>query len=117
MISGPPIDPFRSRWMLFVDGENLAISGKEVAEKVDTITLRAGDHYIEDVLLWLPGVQARHNLYSTETVRLDGEAIRAYYYTSVTGDGDKVDSVKEKLWALGFTPEVFKKSSRGQKTK
>ena len=41
------------------------------------------------MLVWLPDVNARNNLYSNETVRIDGEAIRAYYYTRLTADGDK----------------------------
>ncbi len=58
------------------------------------------------------------NLYSgNNSVPLDGEAIRAYYYTSLTGDGEKMNSVKDKLWQLGFTPEVFKKPDKDKKAK
>ena len=38
---------------------------------------------------------------------LHAHAIRAHYYTSVSGSSEKVDSVKNQLWDIGFTPHVF----------
>ena len=39
--------------MLFVDGENLAIRAKALADKDKNLVLRLGPHYLEDVLVWL----------------------------------------------------------------
>ena len=36
--------------------------------------------------------------------------IRCHYYASVTGDDDKLDDVRAKLWKIGFMPSVFKKN-------
>jgi uncharacterized LabA/DUF88 family protein len=44
-------------------------------------------------------------------------AIRAYYYTSVTGDDVKIAEVKQALRYLHFDPQVFKKTFRQQKSK
>jgi uncharacterized LabA/DUF88 family protein len=44
-------------------------------------------------------------------------AIRANYYTSLTGNDLKILSVKQALRALGFHPEVFKKVRREEKAK
>lgn len=38
-------------------------------------------------------------------------AVRAYYYTSVTGDAAKLQEVNESLRKLAFEPKVFKKSA------
>ena len=35
---------------------------------------------------------------------------RSFYYTSVLGDDQRVQDVKEKLRKLAFSPEIFKKS-------
>src|SRR4051812_22386937 len=35
---------------------------------------------------------------------------RSYYFTSAQGDADLMDDVGAKLWNLGFTPHVFKRS-------
>jgi uncharacterized LabA/DUF88 family protein len=44
-------------------------------------------------------------------------AIRAYYYTSLTGDDPQVLSVRRALRSLGFHPEVFKKVRAQEKAK
>jgi uncharacterized LabA/DUF88 family protein len=43
--------------------------------------------------------------------------VRAYYYTSTVGDADKIRSVKQALWDIGFQPEVFKKPKQQDRTK
>lgn len=103
--------------MLFVDGENLAIRFKELA-KQKSIQLNNGPYYEEDTFVWMPG---EHGL-SFTAMSLGGsgktlEAIRSTYYTSVKGDDKKVEEVKNKLWQLGFQPEVFKKNDPSKKAK
>jgi uncharacterized LabA/DUF88 family protein len=109
-----PSDPHLRRWMMFVDGENLTIRAQRFAQD-KSISLDEGPYYVRDVFVWLPEVQAtRRLLYhedGSEELQLLG--VRAYYYTSTIGDDDKIRSVREALWKLGFQPEVFKKS-RGQ---
>lgn len=46
-----------------------------------------------------------------------GNAIRSYYYTSVSGDTVKMESIKQILWNRGFHGEVFKKDRREAKAK
>ncbi len=105
-----PSDPHLRRWMMFVDGENLTIRAQELAEDKN-IPLREGPYYSRDVLVWLPKLHARKRLIQdTEGVEeLQFLAIRAYYYTSTTGGADVVDSIRRKLWDIGFQPTVFKK--------
>lgn len=112
---GTQIDPHLRRWMLFVDGENLAIRGQRVAEQKG-IVLEGGPFYQPDVLLWFPSLTATH-AFATGHLALQPEAIRAIYYTSVFGDSAKVEEARGILWTLGFNPEVFKKSRREQKAK
>ena len=47
---------------------------------------------------------------------LQVRAIRATYYTSVQGDDERLQDVRQRLWSLGFHPEVFKKA-KGERAK
>jgi uncharacterized LabA/DUF88 family protein len=47
----------------------------------------------------------------------DNVAIRAYYYTSVVGDNDRMLSIRESLRALQFEPRVFKKDAGSRRSK
>lgn len=104
--------------MLFVDGENLTLRGQELA-KMNGVKLLEGTHYQQDVFLWLK--TRRHATESiprvTRWLGLQDSATRAFYYTSVRGDDDKVMKIREALWEIGFAPEVFKKASRSAKAK
>jgi len=104
--------------MLFVDGENLTFRAQKLAQDKG-ISLQEGPYYMPDVLVWLPEIEAtRRLLYhedGLEELQLLG--VRAYYYTSTTGDENKIRLVREALWNLSFQPEVFKKSEQRDRTK
>ena len=98
-------------WMLFVDGENFTIRGQELA-KQEGLSLDADPRsYLKDVFLWFPTFDALNGIYANFSFSVAGLGMRAYYYTSVTGDDDKVVTVRRSLRALGFDPQVFKKTS------
>jgi hypothetical protein len=115
IISGGQVDPHLRRWMLFVDGENLAIRGQKVAE-AKAIALKEGPFYCKNVFLWLPSARGTVKMFEGH-IKLQSDAIRAYYYTSVVGDSDKQDKVRDTLQQLGFNPVVYKKSAQSEKTK
>ncbi len=103
---------------MFVDGENLTIRGQEFA-KNNGIVLQEGKYYSRNVFVWLPGNDATWNpTYAPTTrIQLQPSAIRSYYYTSLTGDEDRMAEVRRSLWALGFNPRVYKKKIASQKAK
>jgi uncharacterized LabA/DUF88 family protein len=109
------VEPHARRWMLFVDGENLTIRAQMLARNRG-FSLTEGPNYMPDVFVWMPDLQATKALirHATNVQRL---AIRAYYYTSLVGDDNKINIVRQSIWELGFTPEVFKKDKRDQKSK
>jgi len=104
--------------MLFVDGENFTMRAQNIAQD-NHIILIEGPYYSRDVYIWLPGLRSTTAITNTEHTRLHVQphAIRSHYYTSVLGDDNKVIETKESLWAIGFSPEVFKKSRREEKAK
>jgi NYN domain len=112
------VDPHLRRWMLFVDGENFTIRGQKFARDKG-VRLEEGSEYCPNVFLWMPGVKPTVALTNTqdEPLQVQPNAIRSYYYTSVTGDEPRVLSVRQALWSLGFHPEVFKKLKNSEKAK
>lgn len=109
--------PHLYEWMLFVDGENLAIRAKALAESLGR-TLRPGPHYMQDVYIWFSGGQLGSSRGHVDAGRLGlkPHSLRSFYYTSVQGDDDKIRIVRQSLANLAFAPVVFKKAPR-QKTK
>ncbi len=127
-----------TRWMAFVDGENLTLRGQQVAESVG-LELTEGEFFKRDCFVWIPGTEGRTDnialhasqnpagragadwSLSVDSARyaslLGTLAVRAFYYTSVTGDDLALDDVREKLWKLGFSPHVFKRTRKDQKAK
>ena len=106
------------RWMLFVDGENLTIRAQELANLKGL--LKQGPYFEPDVFVWYPYFSATMPPFqrrSPQRRQLHGYAIRSYYYTSVVGDDPKLQSIENALWTIGFTPRVFKKDARREKTK
>ena len=101
--------------MMFVDGENLTIRAKALAEKED-VELREGEFYLPDIFVWMPRLTATAPVPDIR-LNVQAEATRSYYYTSLKGDYPELDSVREKLWSLGFQPEVFKKGRPEEKAK
>jgi len=92
-----------ARIMIFIDGENLAIrygamlKGREPPKHVS---------YERDIYVW-----------STRLQPTSHDVIRKYYYTSITGDADRITEIEDKLKSLGIeAPRVFKKTKdRGAK--
>ncbi len=101
--------------MLFVDGENFTMRAQKVAS-TKGIRLTEGDLYRQNTFIWFPLYQATANL-SPEMTRLQRTAIRGYYYTSLTGDDQALQDVRNRLWSLGFTPHVFKRDKNEVKAK
>jgi uncharacterized LabA/DUF88 family protein len=104
--------------MLFVDGENLTIRAQKFASD-NAVSLQEGAEYRKDIFVWFPGLKATPALTNTHDspIKVQDHAIRAYYYTSLTGDDLQILSVKQALRSLGFHPEVFKKVRREEKAK
>jgi hypothetical protein len=108
--------PMQRRWMMFVDGENLTIRGQQFAA-ASGLTLSEGRYWKQDVYLWLPNLRGRQTrLMSGQIGHVSQTAVRAHYYTSVTGDENLMLATQHALWELEFQPEVFKKP-KGQKSK
>jgi hypothetical protein len=103
----------RHRWMMFVDGENLAIRAQEVAA-TSGHKLKQSDRYILDVFFWF-GLNPLNAFTSTQYPYIQQICARAYYYTSCQGDEDKRRRVHDSLWKLGFAPEVFTNQRRALK--
>ena len=110
--------PYRARWMEFVDGENLTARAQQLA-KNNNLTLEEGPYYQPDKGVWLPQVHATEDLsvHISPHVRLQPHASRAYYYVSASGDDNKINSITEALWNIGFEPKVFKKRRQEDKAK
>jgi uncharacterized LabA/DUF88 family protein len=101
--------------MLFVDGENFTIRAQRVAES-NGLTLREGPFYKRDCFVWLPGWGATGKIHNSP-IMLQQYALRGYYYTSLVGDDNLLNSARESVRALGFSPEVFKKDAQQRKAK
>lgn len=106
------------RWMLFVDGEGLAIRLKELAA-VEDFQLGNTAYYEPDTFAWFPKYRAGTRNFVKDTIYpgifgeyLEPNAIRSYYFSSVQGDDAKLQDVRQRLWELGFQPELFKKEPR-----
>jgi uncharacterized LabA/DUF88 family protein len=102
-------------WMLFVDGENLTMRAQALT-KDGKFVLDQGNLYLPDTYVWMPryGPDFVSRLSLAD---LQERVLRAYYYTSVVGDDEKLNEVRQALWQLGFHPEVFKKAKSSHKAK
>lgn len=94
--------------MLFVDGENLTIEGRKLAD-TRGIKINEGPSYLPNVYLWMPNVSPAANLYENAYLKLQPTGIRSYYYCSTTGNSEQVTQARTKLRDLGFHSEVFRK--------
>ena len=107
-----PSDPHLRPWMLFVDGENLTLRAQEIAQKRG-IQLEYGQYFERNVCIWIPNFDARRSLAGQAPIPIQQTAVRAFYYTSIVGDEQKILSV----WKIGFQSEVFKKDKQSTKSK
>lgn len=102
--------------MCFIDGENLTIRSQAFAEK-SGMKLEEGIFYKRDVFLWFPSTQPLDVILHKRSYGSYWKPLRTYYYTSAVGSLEKIHSIKESLWELGFHPEVFKKKNKHDKAK
>ena len=102
---------------MFVDGENFTIEGQKFATAAN-LTLFGGKHWKEDVYLWFPGLLGRQTSFISAQLGRDVNetAVRAHYYTSVSGNEEVIRETERALWALEFHAEVFKKP-QGERAK
>jgi uncharacterized LabA/DUF88 family protein len=108
------MDFFEYRHMIFVDGENFTIRGREFA-KAAGLKLIEGSSWVPDTFLWFPGMHGEYPEFSRQAwmarhmQRVDIQAQKAFYYTAVAGDERKLRKTRLAIRALGFEPNVFKK--------
>jgi hypothetical protein len=95
-------------WMLFVDGENFTIRAQEVAD-AHGVVLTEGPYFRRNVFVWFPGFRISSEGLGGPRVPLRPHPIRSYYYTSVVGDTNLINTVRTELFNMGFHPEVFHK--------
>ena len=101
-------------WMAFVDGENVTIRGQFLASEKG-IGLREGSWYKKDHFLWIPRRRGGEKSFEGYPSLLS-HATRASYYTALTGSDGDIREVRESLWNIGFSPNVFKKA-KNQRSK
>jgi uncharacterized LabA/DUF88 family protein len=114
MVESPipvPSDPHLRRWMMFVDGENLAIRAAKIAP--GKFALTPGEYYQPNVFVWMPKIKPSTN-WIGDHAPLQYHATRAHYYTSVQGTDEMVSNAREAIWKIGFTPLVGKKTKDGR---
>ena len=113
-----PSDPHLRRWMMFIDGENFTIRGQQFAEG-NSFNLKEGPWFMRDTFLWFPNRPGTLTVTNTESAPLQVQphAIRAFYYTSLVGDDNKMRQVRKALHEMGFAPQVFKKADKNKKSK
>ncbi|MDP2272653.1 MAG: hypothetical protein Q8K32_18100 [Archangium sp.] len=88
-----------ARWMMFVDGEGLAIRGRELLH-ARSIEPHVGPLYEPDVFLWAPvSPTPRHVFDPLHSAPLEEFAIRWHYYTAL--QGDDVSNRCTERWLTG----------------
>lgn len=104
-----------ARWMMFVDGENWSIQGREHARGAG-VEIPEGPLHIPDVFLWRHRSRPRDAGLFPASVRAELEPIgaRSYFYTTVTNEPttEHIDEVRGVIRRAGFEPRVFKKERR-----
>lgn len=95
--------PNNSRYMVFVDGENLAIRYKNLRKEED----RSHVSHLQDVYVWTKFLN-RHN-------HANCALVRSFYYTCAKADHDRIENICDELIECGITdPRVFKKRSNNR---
>lgn len=100
-----------ARWMMFVDGEGFAMRGRELLHQ-RRIEPLPGALFEPDVFLWFSGCAPRTVFDPLHAAPIEQYALRWHYYSALQGDNEKVDSVRDRLLALGFDPRIFKKVAK-----
>jgi hypothetical protein len=101
--------------MIFVDGENFTIRGQNAVQ--GQIALAEGRFYKRNCFVWYPDWSAKGWLGRDPTTHPESLALRSYYYASAVGDDLALNDIARKLWNLGFSPQVFKRSADQGKSK
>lgn len=99
--------PSNSRYMIFVDGENLAIRYKH---HIQEHNIDVPDHvkHVEDVYVWSDLANQRNHTACS--------LVRSYYYTCARGDHGKIEQLSDELLDCGISdPRVFKKEKKTSK--
>jgi len=108
------------RWMVFIDGENLAIQGRKVLESsgIELPEERSKLNWPGQELMWLPGLDPRRFLTDLPfRFAVQPAAIRAHYYSCASGSSVDVEEAVGWLGGLGFHPNVFHKKKKEKKRK
>lgn len=108
--SGATLLSTKKRWRLFVDGEHFAIRAAKVAKDYNLRLMVPGTYYVKDAFVWMPNTPPKVNFL---TIRggpeLEERSERAYYFTAVHGDVDRVNAVRDAVRGCAFECNVFKK--------
>lgn len=98
--------PNNSRFMVFVDGENLSIRYKNYLEK-SGIGAPAHVKHVQDVYTWTQ--------YANRHTHSKCSLVRSFYYTCAKGDHSRIEALQDELIACGISdPRVFKKSTNNR---
>lgn len=112
------------RWMLFVDGENLARRAKESekawgeeGQRLLTSRENPNPYYWPGVFVWFRELWEREDKLIWPKAVVQRRAIRWSYYTSCQGADDVREQAAAALWKLGFEPHVWKRESGTERSK
>ncbi len=108
-------DQHKQTWMLFVDGENFTMRAQAILQDRQ-IELQEGAHFRRDTFIWIPQRSAQC-LFGTYYPPVESWAVRASYYTSVVGDENALQQIRDNLRDLHFSAYVFKKKRQQIKAK
>lgn len=104
-----------ARWMMFVDGESMLKTGLAYLRESGIEPL-SGVHYESNGFLWFTYDKRLRRIFRPlDQAPLETYALRWHYYTAIQGDTDRVNEVGDRLRALGFEAEVFKKVAKRSK--
>ena len=110
-----PIDSSIRRWMVFIDGEGVAIRGAELLKRWELHPCD-GPFYWRDSLLWFPDFNHNQFLRAAGGATTPATALRSTYYTSVQGSSEDRARVEERIFELGLQGAVFQKP-KGRESK
>jgi hypothetical protein len=85
------------RSMLFVDGENITMRYQETLNSGREP--REGVKHLPDTYVWI-GYVTHGPYFGLPNV------VRVHYYTSVTGDHDKIEETRQSLSTLAFASKM-----------
>lgn len=95
--------------MLFVDGENFTIQAERRLKELDAAIESVAEIYSKGVYFWPKGILSHWGTTWSNHVNVARIAERNYYYSSVTGNDADIDSARDALRSIRFTPVIFKK--------